>query len=127
MSGSAADPKTILVIEDDALFREGLTIILQREGYQVVATVNGREARDKLQDGTHPDLILLDMMLPVEDGWRLLDWRRQKPALASVPVVVVTGIRIGSPEWAASLGACGFLRKPVEVERLLAEVKRCCR
>jgi CheY-like chemotaxis protein len=114
-------------VEDDPIFREGLAVILRKEGYQVLLAQNGREALDRLHDGPEPDLVLLDMMLPIEDGWRLMERRRQNPALASIPVLIATALGVGSAQWAASLGACGYLRKPVEIETLLAEVKRCCR
>ncbi len=119
--------KTILVVEDDAIFGEGLAIILRREGYRVLLATDGREAFDRLHEGPVPDLLLLDMMLPVEDGWRLLERRRIDPVLVSVPVVIVTALGVSSAEWAQDLGACGLLRKPVEVPELLAEVRRCCR
>jgi CheY-like chemotaxis protein len=65
------------------------------------------------------------MMLPAEDGWRILERRQQEPALAAAPVVIVTGL-IGTPEWASTLGAAGYLQKPVQANTLLAEVGRWC-
>jgi CheY-like chemotaxis protein len=119
-------PKTILVIDDDPLFREGLAIILEREGYRVVLAEDGGQAVERLRASPPPDLIILDMMLPVEDGWRLLARRRRDPDLAAIPALVVTAIGVASAEWAADLGASGYLRKPVEIDTLLAEVRRWC-
>lgn len=64
--------QTDLVIEDHANGREGLTAILCRHHYQVIAVENGRQARALLMTGTRPDVILFDMLLPVLAGWRLL-------------------------------------------------------
>jgi DNA-binding response OmpR family regulator len=119
--------KTILIVEDDAIFREGLAIILRREGYRVLLAENGREAIDRFHEGPAPNLLLLDMMLPVEDGWRLMERRRHNAVLAAVPVLIVTALGVSSPDWAKGLGACGLLRKPIEIGELLAEVQRCCR
>jgi CheY-like chemotaxis protein len=127
VSAPAAHPKSVLVVEDDAVFREGLAVVLRREGYRVILAEDGREAMDRLHEGPAPDLIVLDMMLPGEDGWRFLERRRQDQTLRGVPVLIVTALGVGSADWAASLGACGYLRKPVDVDVLLAEVRRCCR
>jgi CheY-like chemotaxis protein len=109
--------KTILIVEDNAVTREGLAVILSRAGYATRTAKDGQEALDALARGA-PDLMLLDMLLPVVDGWRIL----QRGA-TSVPVIVVTGT-IVSREWAAEHGASGFLKKPVEEAELLAEVRR---
>jgi CheY-like chemotaxis protein len=127
MTAPVERPRTILVVEDDAVFREGLGVILGRQGYHVLTAADGREALARLNEGPRPDLMILDMMLPIEDGWRLLDRRRRDPVLISIPVLIITALGVGSPEWAVSLGACGYLRKPVEIDILLQEVQRCCR
>ena len=78
-------------------------------------------------DSQIPDRILLDMMIPAPggpDGWYFLSQLRMKPAASSVPVVIITAIGIAGQVRAVSLGAKGLLRKPVDVETLLAEVKR---
>jgi CheY-like chemotaxis protein len=116
--------KTILIVEDNEVQREGLAAVLQNEGYSVVVAADGKEALSVV--GTIlPDLILIDMMMPPPDGWGLMRLWKQNPALASVPVVIMTSLGIASEEWAASLGACGLIRKPVEMEPLLREVRRC--
>jgi CheY-like chemotaxis protein len=127
MAAPQASGKTLLVVEDDAILREGLAVILGREGYRVLLAEDGRAALNRLREGPAPDLILLDMMLPVEDGWRLLERRQRDATFAAIPVLIVTALGVSSPEWATALGACGLLRKPVEIPELLAEVRRCCR
>ncbi len=117
--------RRILVVEDDGLVREAMSAVLQGEGYRVDAAENGREALDYLRADGRPDLILLDLMMPVMDGW---EFRRQQccdEALASVPVVVVSAAD-SVQSTAASLGAAGFLQKPVDVATLLRAVGRHC-
>jgi CheY-like chemotaxis protein len=118
---------TVLVVEDNRILREGLAVVLREEGCTVALAADGKEALACLRSQPPPAVVLLDMMMPVVDGWQFLKERRQTPALASVPVLIMTGLGIANAEWAASLGAAGLLRKPVEPEALLAEIRRCCR
>jgi CheY-like chemotaxis protein len=118
--------KTLLVVEDNEGVREGLVLLLRRDGYAVEAVGDGWQALERLRNGSPPDLILLDMMTPVLDGWRFLERRRQEAPLAAVPVIITTALGVASPEWAASLGAADCLRKPFEVEDLVQAVRRCC-
>jgi CheY-like chemotaxis protein len=117
--------KTILVAEDDAIQREGLAAILGKEGYAVLTAANAEEGLSWLRSQPPPDLILLDMLMRRgHDGWHFLAERKAVPAAASIPIIIMTGIGAGD-DWARSLGACGLIRKPVEVESLLAEIRRC--
>ena len=116
--------ETILVAEDNAVEREGLAVVLRQRGYTVLTARDGAEALKLLQAGPAPGLILLDMLMPGCDGWQFLDRRQPSPALAAVPVVLITGLVEADAAWAASLGAVGLLRKPFDVDALLAEVRR---
>ena len=116
--------ETILVAEDNAVERERLAVALRQRGYTVLTAGDGAEALKLLQAGPAPGLILLDMMMPGCDGWQFLDRRQPSPALAAVPVVLVTGLAEANDEWATALGAVGLLRKPFDVDALLAEVRR---
>ncbi len=119
--------KLLLIVEDNAISREGMAVILRQAGYSVVAFPDGQAALNYLTSKPAPDLILLDMLIPPPgcDGWRFLQQRKRLPGLAGIPVIITTGIGIASNEWAASLGACGLLHKPIDLEALLAEVRRC--
>ena len=117
--------KTILVVEDNEIQREGAAMVLRREGYTVFAVADGKETLALLKSGVTPNLVLLDMTIPPPDGWRIMAMRKKTPGLASVPVVILTGLGVAHEEWAASLGACALIRKPVETAELLAEVRRC--
>jgi len=119
--------KTILIVEDNDVQREGLAVVLRMEGHTVLPTADGKAALALLKSGVAPDLILLDMMVPPPgtDGWRFLQARNRTPALAAVPVVIMTALGIASDQWAESLGACCLVRKPVETADLLAAIRRC--
>jgi CheY-like chemotaxis protein len=118
--------KTVLVVEDNNIAREGLALVLRRRGYNVAVAADGAEALESLRRGPHPDVILLDMLLPVLDGWDFLQERKHHPALANIPVVITTALSIADQEWAESLGADGYLRKPIEVGVLLDAIRRHC-
>ncbi len=83
-------PKTVLVVEDDDATQIWQATVLQREGYAVVSAANGREALDCLRQGPVPDLVMLDMLMPVLDGWHFLEQLRQTGPAASVPVLITT-------------------------------------
>lgn len=117
---------TLFIVEDNAIVREGLAIVLRRVGYDVTVAKDGREALDRLHRGPKPALILLDMILPGLDGWMFLKERKRDVCLAAIPVVIMTGIGSASLEWAKSLGAAGLLLKPIDVEVLLEEISRHC-
>lgn len=125
-SAGPAMSATVVVLEDNETSREGTSLILRQAGYKVVAFREGRSAIDYCRT-SRPDLILLDMIIspPGWDGWQFLARRKSDPALASVPVILTTGLTVACKEWAASLGAAGLVHKPVDTEPLLAEVRRC--
>jgi len=124
MVASGQRGKTILVVEDNDIQRESLAIVLRCEGYSVMLAEDGKQALERLRDGQLPDLIILDMLLPVVDGWRVLAALKADPRLSGVPIIVVTGTVLGR-EWAESHGCAGSLNKPIEVGPVLAEIRRC--
>ena len=118
---------TVLVIEDNLIQREGLATALRQQGFKVLTAEDGNDALNRLSNGPVPDLVLLDMLTPSgeADGWWFLQQRKRIRVLASVPVIITTAIPVAGREWAASLDASGLVRKPFEVEPLLAEMRRC--
>jgi len=114
-----------MVIEDHAISREGLTLILHRHGYEVLSADNGRKALELLMTGTRPDVILLDMIMPVLDGWRLLE-RLKGTSAGDIPVIITTGT-ILTREWAEAQKCAGFLKKPIEEQDLLEELRNVLR
>jgi CheY-like chemotaxis protein len=112
--------RTILVVDDDAEIRESIADLLRDEGYRAAVAGHGREALERLRDGTRPDLIVLDLMMPVMDGWQFLDERARDPALKAIPVVVVSATH----ETLRPPDTCAFIRKPMRLDDLLAVIAR---
>jgi CheY-like chemotaxis protein len=116
--------RTVLVVEDEAQEREELTAVLRHAGYTVRTAADGHAALECLLDNPPPCVVLLDMFLPGLDGWDFLKVYQRDPALAGIPVVILSSLDVGSLAWAASLGAAGYLRKPVDRIALLDAVRR---
>src|SRR5436190_16847988 len=82
----------ILVVDDQIDLRDAIAVLLEVEGYAVVDAENGREALKYLQNGTNVAAIVLDLMMPVMDGWQFLEERRRNAAWLRIPTIVVTGV-----------------------------------
>jgi two-component system, sensor histidine kinase len=117
----------VLIVENNAVEREGLGVILRAEGYEVTAVGDGAEALDFLRANLNqpPDLILLDMLLPSLDGWHVIDAIGAMPFKRKPDIIIVTGTLVIGKEWVESHGCCAVIRKPVDVNRLLTEVRTC--
>ena len=89
MSSPAYD---VLIVEDDSDLRDMMAELLGLEGFTAVTTANGREALASLQTTGHPGVILLDLMMPVMDGYEFLHTQRQDPRFAAIPVVVLSAL-----------------------------------
>jgi CheY-like chemotaxis protein len=124
-SRSPRAAKRVLIVEDDDLTREMLTTILQAEGYVTDSVANGREALTHLSAQAAPDLILLDLLMPIMNGWEFRAAQAADPRLASIPVVVVSATEQATTEMAPPLQPTAHLRKPITVEELLDVVGRC--
>jgi len=117
--------KRVLLIEDDFLLREMVTMVLGGVGYMVATATNGADAFQRLRHYEKPQLILLDLMMPGMDGWHFREEQKKDPQLASIPVVVISALG-DLEEMASSLGAAAYLKKPVESAKLLETVRCCC-
>jgi CheY-like chemotaxis protein len=113
--------RDILVIDDDPDLRETLLLLLADHGCAVTAVASGREALDLLATGHRPNLILLDLMMPEMNGWQFLDHVRVEPALASLPVIIMTAHPETGPLAAPAREA---LRKPFDGAALLGAIAR---
>lgn len=116
---------TILVVDDDGDIRDALCLVLEHNGYRALSASNGQEALGRLRSDGAVDLILLDMMMPVMDGWGFRRSQPEGPAFVTIPVVVLTGDGRASSK-AAAIGAVGYLKKPLDLGDLLAVVARHC-
>lgn len=123
MAGQLAP--NILIIEDEFLIRDALTEFLEEEGYRVAGAANGQEALVMLRKGLVPDLILLDLMMPVMSGMQFLNEQQSDARLASIPVVLLSADR-NSQEKVLSLAPVEYLEKPVRLTDLLDTVERYC-
>ena len=113
----------VLVVDDAPLIRDVLKSALEWRGYTVDCAENGQEALDRLRELPLPNLILLDLLMPVMDGLTFLEERKQDPALASIPVLVISAADPTQAQ-AMALGAADYLQKPVEMEVLASKVQR---
>ena len=114
----------VLIVEDDEDLREMMAQLLTLEGFQTAAVANGREALDYLHQATRPDVIVLDLMMPIMDGWEFRRRQQADPVLAPVPVIVLSAL---DQARAANLNATAFLKKPLDFDRLLTLVRSHCR
>jgi CheY-like chemotaxis protein len=110
----------ILVVDDDPDILEALSEILEAEGYEVDRARHGQEALARIEQ-RRPDLILLDLMMPVMDGWEFSQALRQRSDWDDIPVVVLSADRQAGAK-ARVVGARGFLAKPFELNELLRVV-----
>jgi CheY-like chemotaxis protein len=117
----ATGRKTILLVEDDLDIRDVVQEVLEEQGHDVVPARTGRQALEFLALDSHspPDLVILDLMMPIMTGWQVLETIRRTPQLADIPVVVVTAATQDRP-----LGAQAFLRKPFDISDLLETIRR---
>jgi CheY-like chemotaxis protein len=112
----------ILVVEDNEDAREAMVALLQMKGYRAVPAANGQEALDYLHNAPVPDLIILDLWMPVMDGWHFRDEQVKDPRLKKIPVIVVTALSDR-----ADIDVNDIIIKPVDVDRLLTTVGLYCR
>lgn len=124
MAGEETRRRRVLVVEDEDSIAIALDFIITREGYDHDRIATGAGALERIRD-THPDLVLLDVMLPEVSGYEICQGVRLDPALADVKILMMTaqGSAIGMKKGLA-LGADGFIAKPFELKALRAEVRR---
>ena len=115
---------TILLVEDNELNRDMLSRRLVRNGYDVLIAEDGAKGLSAATDGK-PDLILMDMSLPVIDGWEATRRLKAEPQTQAIPVIALTAHAMSSDrEKAVAAGCDDYDTKPVELERLLAKIER---
>ena len=116
--------KTVMLVEDDDDERDALAALLEEADYQVLQAPNGAEALRMLEARSDRcDIILLDLMMPVMNGWDFRRHQKRKAALADIPVVLMSaGAQIAFA--VEDLDAAGYVTKPVEIADLLEKVER---
>ncbi|HEY8279294.1 MAG TPA: response regulator [Bdellovibrionota bacterium] len=113
--------RSVLVVEDDSDVRSSLGEFLSEEGYHVETAANGKEALLQLEKHK-PGLVLLDLMMPVMNGWEFLEHKNKTPELSDVPVLVLSAVP-GKPYVP---GALACLKKPIDLQRLMDFVELYC-
>jgi len=115
--------RVVLVVDDDADIRDMIAQALELEGWRVVGAANGDEALRAARQGPRPDIILLDLWMPVMNGWEFMEAQHHDAALAAIPVVLISGDE-RLQEKAALARVAGFLKKPMDLIELLDAVGR---
>ncbi len=113
---------SILIVEDEKGIQEILKMALEMEGYQVFTADNGKEGLELLPKMPTPCLILLDLMMPVMNGWEFAEALSKEMTLATIPVVIVTAYG----ERAESIPSKGVLKKPIDLDALLRIANEWC-
>lgn len=118
--------REVLVVEDDNDLRESLSQALRDHGYTVTQAENGQQALDLLHAGARPSVILLDLMMPVLNGWELRDALRDDPALADIPQLVISAYMDEAEQHVLELSPDDCIRKPFAIRVLLEAIERHC-
>jgi CheY-like chemotaxis protein len=121
---STVDRPFILVVEDDEDSRSAIADLLEETGYTVIAVVNGREALRVLREGVLPRGIVLDLMMPIMDGWDFRANQLKDPRLSTIPVVLMTAAGFSPETIQMQLHGVELVRKPLSADRLLTAVAR---
>jgi twitching motility two-component system response regulator PilH len=115
----------ILVVDDDPSIRRLLTALLRRHGYETLAAANGLEALAQMRGG-RPDLVIMDLGMPVMSGWDVLRERANDQSLQRIPILVVTASNIhNAPADTLPQHVCGVMAKPFDLDAILARVTGC--
>lgn len=117
-----SEARLILVVDDDPDIRDTLSDVLADAGFIVSTAANGREALRALRQGLSPALILLDVMMPVMDGWQFRDEQLRAPELAGIPVVLLSA-HSNVRDMVERTRPAGVLKKPLRLKELLAMLK----
>jgi CheY-like chemotaxis protein len=116
--------KRILIVDDKATSRELLRTVLERQGYVITEAADGEEALQKVR-AEAPDLVLLDLQMPVRNGYEVLSELRQDPRYVALPIIALTASAMqGDRERALAAGFTAYLAKPVALSHLRDEIQR---
>ena len=114
---------TVLLVEDNALNRDMLSRRLGRAGFTVITAEDGAAALDEMRASV-PDAVLLDMNLPIKDGWTVASEAKQDPALATIPIIALTAHAMEADrQKALSAGCDDYATKPVDFPALVAKLE----
>lgn len=109
----------VLVVDDDERSREAVRALLESEGFAVTTVTDAKEAWATLLAGPRPDVIVLDLLLPGEDGWEFRARQKRDPRVADIPVVALSGV-------GKLIDVAHSLRKPLNAAELIAALTEAC-
>jgi CheY-like chemotaxis protein len=112
----------ILVVDDEKDVVELVSFLLEKDGYNVVTAANGREALEKVSE-EHPDLILLDVMMPEMDGYTVQTKLQENPATKSIPIIILTAKGQLRDVFAMSSNVAAYLEKPFDPKMLRQKIQ----
>ncbi|TMA82071.1 MAG: response regulator [Deltaproteobacteria bacterium] len=116
-------PEPVLVVEDDPDVREVMIAVVENEGHTAVPAENGAEALQLLRNGLNPCVILLDLMMPVKNGWEFRAEQNADPHLAAIPTIIVSA---AGKEAMRDLHPDGTVPKPIDLDKLTKLLKTHC-
>lgn len=116
---------TILIVDDDARTRDGMRRLLELDGYAVQTAANGREALRLLFAGMRPCVIVMDMTMPVMNGFEFRQEQLQHAAIADIPFIAYSAV-IDVARHGQHLRAAAYLEKPIEFQHMLAIIRQHC-
>lgn len=114
--------KSVLIVEDDDAIRETLRLALSVEGYTAFGAKDGRDGIEILRKLDSPGLILLDLMMPVMNGWEFMEVMNSDDRLTGIPVVILTAFT----DKATSIKSQGIIKKPIDLNLLMNFVEKTC-
>ena len=110
---------SVLVIDDDIELREAVADALKAEGMGVATAGNGREGLEYLRAGGRPKVILVDLMMPVMNGWQFCEAKKGDPLFSGIPIIAVSAAAKKDPDSPYFLNVEAIVAKPVEIEELI--------
>lgn len=120
------DKKRIMIVDDEENVLELIKVILEREGFEVIPTVSGRECLNKLENGIKPDLILMDMMMPTMTGKDTAKKIREDPRTKDIKIAFLTVVRLSEVgvDELKKLGVLDYITKPFDMADLVERVRK---
>lgn len=116
------EPRRLLLIDDDEDLRESMSEALESAGFKVASAANGKEALDRLSSEELPEVILLDLLMPVMNGWQFCEQRKKDPRLAHIPIIAMSAAVSKDPWSPYYLEVDDFVAKPVELDDLVGKL-----
>jgi CheY-like chemotaxis protein len=122
VTDAASSSKWVLLVDDDQDLRESIGESLEAAGFTVVGKANGREALDYLMANELPLAILLDLLMPVMNGWQFCEERKAHPSLAEIPIIAMSAAVSRDPWSPYYLDVDDFVAKPIDLDDLIAKL-----